>query len=177
MGLDFTQVYADQLGAAIQHAIRAHTYHAKTPSNAARLWDKQTPYVIHPIWCSMTLLTETKLTAEVRYLGGIALLWHDILEDTDLSLPSGTQTLIQQLVQEMTFASLDDEFEALWTRSSLAKLLKLYDKTSQFLDGVWLTKTRRKQLVQHTCKLEMFVLAEYGELNIVKLSRVLREPS
>lgn len=171
-----TQAYADQLGGAIAHAIQAHTHFPNTPRDAVRLWDQQTPYVIHPIWCAMTLLTETKLTADIRYPGAIVLLWHDTLEDTQLPLPEHTQPLVRQLVQEMTFMSLDEEFERLWERSNTTKLLKLYDKVSQFLDGIWLKDERWNQLVQHTRRLEQFVVSTYGELNIVKLSRTLCQP-
>ena len=171
MNLSTTQTYAEQLGEAITFAIQTHTFFANTPRDAARLWDHQTPYVIHPIWCAMTLLTETKLPQEIRYPGAIVLLWHDILEDTQRPLPPHTQPIIQNLVQEMTFASLDEEFEQLWQRSDTTKLLKLYDKVSQFLDGIWLADARWNQLVRHTRQLEQFVVTTYGELNIVRLSR------
>jgi hypothetical protein len=171
MALTFTQTYADQLDAAIHHAIQAHTYFPNTPRDAIRLWDKQTPYVIHPIWCAMTLLSETELSDDIRFPGAIALLWHDILEDTQLPLPDDAQPIIQQLVHEMTFTSLDEELEGLWERSATTKLLKLYDKASQFLDSKWMKQVRLKQLVDHTRRLEQFVLATYGELNIVKISR------
>jgi hypothetical protein len=176
MNLTFTRAYADQLGAAIQHAMEAHTYFPNRPRDAVRLWDRQTPYVIHPIWCAMTLLSETSLADDIRYPGALALLWHDILEDTQLPLPDNTQPVVQQLVHEMTFTSLDEEFDRLWERSDTAKLLKLYDKTSQFLDGGWLADARWNQLVQHTRRLEDFVSAVYGELNIVSISRAICQP-
>jgi hypothetical protein len=80
MSLSPPHAYADQLAAAIQHAIQAHTYFPNTPRDAIRLWDRQTPYVVHPIWCAMTLLTETNLTEDIRYPSAIALLWHDTLK-------------------------------------------------------------------------------------------------
>jgi hypothetical protein len=49
MNLSTTTTYAAQLNAAISHAIQAHTYFPNTPRDAVRLWDQQTPYVIHPI--------------------------------------------------------------------------------------------------------------------------------
>ena len=176
LDLTITQAYADQLGAAIAHAIQAHTHFPNTPRDAVRLWDNRTPYVIHPIWCAMTLLTETRLPETIRYPGALVLLWHDTLEDTQLPLPADTSPLVQQLVGEMTFASLDEEFIQLWARSDTTKLLKLYDKVSQFLDGIWLTDARWHQLVQHTRRLEALVEATYGELNIIKLSRTLCQP-
>lgn len=176
MNLAATQAYADQLGAAIGHAIQAHSHFPNTPRDAVRLWDQQTPYVIHPIWCAMTLLTETTLPVEIRYPGALALLWHDTLEATQLPLPDHTEPTVRQLVEEMTFTSLDEEFERLWERSDTTKLLKLYDKVSQFFDGIWIKDERWNQLVQHTRRLESFVSEEFGELNIVKLSRTLCRP-
>lgn len=171
-----TQDYADQLGAAIQHAIRAHTYFPKTPRDAVRLWDHQTPYVVHPIWCAMTLLTETSLPEQIRYPGAIALLWHDTLEDTDLPLPEQTQPLVRMLVEEMTFVNLDQEFELVWQRSETTRLLKLYDKVSQLLDGIWIKDARWNQIIAHTQKLEQFVVTTYGQLNIVKIARSVCHP-
>ena len=171
-----THAYVDQLSAAIQHAIRAHTYFPNTPRDAVRRWDGKTPYVIHPIWCAMTLLTETMLDETIRYSGAIVLLYHDTLEDTQLPLPTDTLPNIRRLVEEMSFASLDEEFQLLWQRSDTAKLLKLYDKVSQFFDGIWLSDSRWNQLVRHTRKLKHFAAATYGELNIVKISRAVCQP-
>jgi (p)ppGpp synthase/HD superfamily hydrolase len=171
-----TQAYADQLGAAIQHAIRAHTHFPNTPRDAVRLWDRRTPYVIHPIWCATTLLTETRLPEAIRFPGALALLWHDTLEDTRLPLPAEAEPAVRQLVEEMTFASLDEELERLWERSATAQLLKLYDKTSQFLDGTWLPDRRWNQLVAHTRRLEQSAVAAYGELNIVRIARAVCRP-
>lgn len=168
--------FADQLGAAIDHAINAHSHYPNSPRDSVRLWDQRTPYVIHPIWCAMTLLTETALPESIRYPGALALLWHDTLEDTQLPLPDNTAPLVRDLVHEMTFASLDEEFELLWSRSDTTKLLKLYDKVSQFLDGIWIKDVRWNQLVQHTRRLERFAADHYGDLNIVKLARTLCQP-
>ncbi|MEZ4616347.1 MAG: hypothetical protein R2867_12710 [Caldilineaceae bacterium] len=87
MARSVTQTYADQLGAAIAHAIEAHTHFPNTPRDAVRIWDQRTPYVIHPIWCAMTLLTETALPETIRYPGAIALLWHDTLKTRNYSSP------------------------------------------------------------------------------------------
>lgn len=167
---------ADQLAAALEHTTQAHSHFPRTPRDAVRLWDGRTPYAIHPIWCAMTLLTETRLPEELRYHGYLALLWHDTLEDTTLPLPNDIDPVVRQLVEEMTFASLDDEFAHVWARSDTTKLLKLYDKVSQFLDGIWLSDARWNQLLEHTRKLQTFVEATYGELNIVKIACVVCQP-
>lgn len=167
---------ADELAMALQHTVQAHSHFAKTPRDIVRLWDQRTPYAIHPIWCAMTLLTETRLPEQLRHDGYLALLWHDTLEDTTLALPENVVQNVRTLVEEMTFASLDDEFVQLWERSNTAKLLKLYDKVSQFLDGIWLSDTRWDQLLDHTAKLQAFVEATYGELNITKIARAVCQP-
>jgi hypothetical protein len=168
--------FADELDASIHHAILAHTHHPKTPDDAIRFWDRTTPYAIHPIWCAVMLLTETTLPAEIRYHGYQALLWHDTLEDTTLPLPPDTPEPVCALVHEMTFANFAEEQEKLWERSDTAKLLKLYDKVSILFDAVWMSDRKWNRLVAHAQRLLQFVEATYGELNIVKIARVICQP-
>jgi hypothetical protein len=176
MDITASRELADQLEIAIAHAIKAHSHYPNAPRDAVRLWDSYTPYVIHPIWCAMTLLTETRLPQDIRIAGAFALLWHDILEDTHLSLPENTTDRVTQLVKEMTFSGFDEEMVVLWERSDTTKLLKLYDKVSQFLDGTWLSDRRWAQLLAHTQKLQAFVEQTYGELNIVRIARAVCLP-
>ena len=170
------QELADEMAAAIQHSIAAHSHFPIAPSNAIRYWDGRTPYAIHPIWCAMTLLSETALPDGLRHEGYLALLWHDILEDTTLGLPDDCPPNVRRLVEEMTFAGLDDEIARLWERSDTARLLKLYDKVSQFFDGTWLTDERWGRLLEHTLRLQEFVERTYGELNIVRIARAVCRP-
>ncbi len=155
---------------AINHAIAAHIENPKSPEDAIRFWDKKTPYVIHPIWCGMTLLTETKLPEDIRLPGYQALIWHDVFEDTNLSLPDGTDAVVARLVGEMTFASFKEEQELIDSKEDLIKLLKLYDKTSILLDATWMKDEKWNNLVDYTLKLRQFVLDTYGDLNIVKIA-------
>ena len=155
---------------AINHAIAAHIENPKSPEDAIRFWDKKTPYVIHPIWCGITLLTETKLPEEIRLPGYQALIWHDVLEDTNLPLPDGTDAEVARLVGEMTFASFKEEQELIDGKESLVKLLKLYDKTSILLDATWMKDEKWNNLVDYTLKLCQFVMDTYGNLNIVKIA-------
>ena len=167
---------ADEMAAAIAHAIQAHSHFPITPRHAIRYWDGRTPFAIHPIWCAMTLLGETRLPDAVRHEGYLTLLWHDILEDSTLGLPAGCPPRIRGLVEEMTFDGLDDEFVRLWERGDMVKLLKLYDKVSQFFDGTWLTDQRWNRLLEHTLRLQAFVESTYGELNIVRIARAVCRP-
>jgi hypothetical protein len=167
------ETFADEIAAAIQYSILAHSKFSNTPREACRFWDGVTPYAIHPIWCAATLLTETTLPEAIRYPGYLALLWHDILEDTQLGLPPDVRPEVQILVEEMTFVNFEDELVRLWERSDTTKLLKLYDKTSILLDAAWMSNERWNLVVAHTQKLLAFVLPNYGELNIVRMARAI----
>ena len=78
---------ADEMKETIRFAIDAHADHARTDDDRVRFWDMKTPYAVHPVWCAMTLLTETSLPELVRRTGYKALLLHDVLEDTTSGLP------------------------------------------------------------------------------------------
>ncbi len=171
-----TLALSNELREALNFAIDAHTNHTKKPKGTIRYWDKTTPYVIHPIWCAMTILTETTLDEDTRRTGSLALLWHDILEDTNLTLPENAPGKVRALVEELTFQSFEQEMQTIWNRSDTAKLLKLYDKTSNLLDGTWMDPSKWNAYVEYTLKLADFAAKEYGELNIVRLARVIGQP-
>jgi hypothetical protein len=161
----------DDLQENLGYTCRAH-------HGATRRWDQTTPYAIHPLWCAMTLLSETTLPESLRDVGYQALLWHDILEDTQAGLPSDSSDTVKQLVQEMTFESFSDEMQHIWERSDTARLLKLYDKVSNLLDGTWMQNEQWNQYVTYTLKLLENVenisrKYRYGSLNIVKIARVI----
>tara|TARA_B100001123_G_C14587023_1_gene740430 strand:+ start:8 stop:586 length:579 start_codon:yes stop_codon:yes gene_type:complete len=167
---------ARQMAAGIHHAIKAHTDYPKEPGNTVRYQDHLTPYFVHPIWCGMTLLTETSLDLALRVRGYQALLWHDVLEDTNLSLPTDTTPEVSRLVDEMTYGSFREEREQIWEKSDEAKLLKAYDKVSNLLDGDWMTSKKWNTHVAHTDRLLSFVSERYGELNIVRMGRAVCRP-
>ncbi len=168
--------FAEELLTSISHTIIAHSKYPKTSEDAIRYWDNITPYAIHPIWCAITLLTETELPEKIRYDGYLALLWHDTLEDTNLSLPENTKIDVQQLVQEMSFESFKEERERIASCSDTIKLLKLYDKVSILLDAIWMSDTKWNQLVEYASELCDFVYRRYGELNIVKIAKAVCKP-
>lgn len=156
----------------ISYAIESHRDHATKSSKTVRKWDGRTPYGIHPTWCATTLLTETTLPEELRIMGAEALLFHDVLEDTTAELPHLTSHRVRDLVDEMTFDNSDEEMERVWSRSQECKLLKLYDKVSNLLDGVWMTPEKRAKYVAYTLRLAEEVERDFGpQLNILKIAR------
>lgn len=165
-----TKEFADNILNSIQFTIDAHIHNPNTQSDAVRYWDKKTPYVIHPIWCAMTLLTETTLDESIRFDGFEALLWHDVLEDTQLELPESTSDRIKKYISDMTFKSFSDEINDIWKRDNIIRLFKLYDKTSNLLDGTWMSDFKWNRYVDFTMRLNDDVLSNYGELNISKIA-------
>jgi len=168
-----THAWSQALVHAIGHANMAHSEFGNSPDDAVRFHDRMTPYVVHPIWCAASLLQEPAISIHLREVGSLALLWHDTLEDTTMPLPPGTTAEISQLVEGMSFASFDEERTELWARSKEIKLLKLYDKVSNLLDGVWMKPEKWNIYVEHTLRLAIEVESNFGQLGIVKIARAI----
>ena len=164
---------AKQIVESITYSFSAHAERPTKASKAVRKWDGVTPYGVHPAWCAMTLLQEPALPEEVRERGYQALLFHDLLEDTTADLPEGIASEIRELVEGMTFASSDEEMVKVWERTSEVRLLKLYDKVSNRLDGVWMTPEKLERYRAYTRRLADDVEANFGSLNIVRIARAL----
>ncbi len=163
---------AKKLEATISYVLWAHSMQATTARKSVRKWDGKTPYGIHPIWCAMTILSETSLPEELRMCGAEALLLHDLLEDTEALLPHGTSDRVKGLVEGMTFRSSSEEMERVWSRGSEVLLLKLYDKVSNLLDGSWMSTDKRATYRAYVERLCDEVSPVYGkELNIVKIAK------
>lgn len=173
-------VSAFTLARHIRRVLVSHDRAAKKPGKRFRGWGKavkepKTPYGIHPIWASMTILHERALPPEVRRDGARALLYHDILEDTTAPLPEGLPENVRELVKGMTFEDFQKEEILIWDRSPEVRLLSLYEKTSNWLDGEWLYPERRAIHREHLAKLADDIEKNYGRLNIVLIARALIE--
>ena len=157
----------------IKFVINAHTNKVKEEASAVRMWDGKTPYYVHPIWCASTILHETSLPEDLRISGSQALLYHDVLEDTYASLPPDLSEKVKGFIYSMTFKTSEDEWKNLWQKDKEIRLLKIYDKTSNILDGSWMTPDRKNQHLDHLAKLIRDVKSNYGELNIVRIAKTL----
>lgn len=170
---DLTKAWSEDIIKAIQHAHTAHAQHGNTPDDSVRFHDHITPYIVHPIWCAASLLQEPLLPLALRQTGSIALLWHDTLEDTSLPLPDDTSLEVSLLVKGMSFTSFVEELTEIWNRPIEIKLLKLYDKVSNLLDGIWMKPEKWNIYVEHTLRLADEVELQFGELGIVKIARAI----
>lgn len=147
--------------------------HSNKSGNRTRKWDMKTPYYVHPIWCAAMILHETSLPGDIRKDGSQALLYHDVLEDTTAGLAPWLSGRVRSLTMGMTFDSSEDEWENLWKRDKEVRLLKVYDKTSNLLDGIWMTPERREKHVTHLRRLVEDVEGNYGGLNILNVAKTL----
>ena len=157
----------------LNYIIEAHGRFALNVDKTVRYWDKKTPYSIHPIWCAMTILHETSLPEELRRDGFQALLYHDVLEDSQLKLPDWLSERVQTLVEDMTFESSQQEMIEIWNKPDDVRLVKLYDKTSNLMDGRWMNEEKRKRYTEYTSRLCDDVEKNYGELNITRIARAI----
>lgn len=166
-----TNLVAQMIVNSVSFAKHAHIDLPFTPNDAIRFHDRTTPYIVHPIWCAMTIMTETTLSESLRLSGCQALMWHDVLEDTHAELPIDASREVCQLIQDMSFANFADERAGIWHRSKEVRLLKLYDKTSNLLDASHYTVEKWNTYVDFTRSLITDVENNYGQLNIIKIAK------
>lgn len=160
----------------IDFVIEAHSH--KRSEEQVRRWDGETPYSVHPIWCAMTILHETQLPDEIRNDGAVALAFHDVDEDTVAGIPSWVGDNSRQYIKGMTFTSAVGSTEIekgeIWNRPPVIRLLKLYDKVSNLLDGSWMPdKKWNDQYVPYVLKLANDAERNFGNLDIVKIARAI----
>lgn len=151
--------------------LEAHDKQATKPHKRIRFIDGKTPYGVHPLWCAFTILAEELLPEETRVLGFLVLSGHDILEDTTARLPKRYTTRAKKFIHEMTFAGIRQEMDTVWERDPLTRLFKLYDKTSNLMDGSWMLPDRHAKYAAYTMGLVLDVERNFGPLNIVAIAR------
>lgn len=114
-------------------------------TKTARNFDERTQSAHHSILALELVTVESDVPAELRWLAGRALLWHDVLEDSTAGLPVGMPERVVELVQDMTFpgGSKQERIE-IWGKAPIVRWLKLYDKAANLSDGArrggWMEK-------------------------------------
>lgn len=155
----------------VQFSLDAHHRAAKTPENRFRRFDGRTPFAVHPLWCATMIMQEPLLPAPIRSRGWKALLLHDVQEDTDAVFPRLVTDEVRADIADMLFASREAEMREIWARSRLTRLLKVYDKTCNYLA---LLGGRNREYDAYVLRLLGQVVAEWGDqLNVVRMAYVL----
>src|SRR5690242_21727000 len=123
-------MFAKTLIDLINYSLRSHLERALVPAQALRHSDGRTPYGVHPVWSAITLLQETEVPEDVRYDGAVALLFHDLAEDTDAPYPDELSVRARAWAEDMTYSSTQEENDLIWSKSAPVKLLTLIEKTN-----------------------------------------------
>jgi (p)ppGpp synthase/HD superfamily hydrolase len=129
------------------------------------------PFVVHPMWCALTILNDQRIPFEERKLGYQVLLLHDVLEDTSLEIPADVDREVLRYVKEMTHDSWEEE-KNLAGKSPFIKLLKLCDKIASMYDETVRDNPKhRKEWKALTQKLLEDVESHYGDIRLVLLAK------
>lgn len=75
----------------------------------------------------------------------------------------------------MTFASgrTLEEQQVIWGKDKVIRLLKLYDKSNNFMNSSWMNAERKQRHRGYITELARDVKSNYGDLNIVKIAKAL----
>lgn len=139
--------------------------------------DGKVPFIVHPMWCALTLLNDQRIPFEERELGYQVLLLHDILEDTSLEIPDYIDPKVLEYVKEMTHNTWEEE-QNIDSKSPFIKLLKLCDKIASMYDETVRDEpVRRKEWKALTQKLLNDVKNHYGETRLVTLAKAILNDS
>lgn len=158
----------------VRYVAEAHQEKVLPTAKAFRVFPsgEKNPYFTHSLWCSTMILLETQLPESLRENGAIALLFHDVLEDTSSPLPESLSPESVSLINDMTYKDFKEEVGGVLKKDSEVKLLKLYDKVATLYDGC-LRSFRYPEWLDFTEKLIVDVEENYGQLNIVILGKEL----
>ena len=146
-------------------------YQDSNTSGQAYRQDGQVPYANHAIWAASTILLDTRLPKDVRELGYVVLLYHDVIEDTSDSLPTWISDEARRCVHEMTFQNFRASIPLLPAKEPKVKLFILVDKLSTLIEEHIPDETDKRKLWKNT----VLYLAEevekhFGKTRIVAMA-------
>ncbi len=162
------------LEGCIHYAIRAHGSLAKEGC-AVRKFDGKTPAVTHLLDCWTEILNEPRLSEGDRAAGSLALLFHDVIQDTTVPPPDFLSPRVLQLVQDMTYkGGTEEEMVHIWEKEPFVILLKLYVKYSNWKTMGWATEAKKTSYRDYIQRLIDAVVLVYGpDLNVVRAAQAL----
>jgi len=162
--------HANEMVTAFLFAWEAHTKHPRTPEKAVRKWDGKTPFIVHPAWCALTILHETTLPEELRWNGALALLYHDVPEDTTAELPPTTLPRVRELVAGLTFTNTEEKHDEIWKRGKEIVLLEAYDAVANLMDIKGLSEEKQDKHIDFVAVLLDYITRDWGnKLNIIQI--------
>jgi hypothetical protein len=118
-------------------------------------------------------------TSDIRYFGAFALLFHDVIEDTNFDNLTIIPPESLELVSKMTVPESGAKRGFEWERQNWKswpdeiKLLKLYDKTHNYMDGAWMEPRKAKSYREFIAILCKHVDNRFPNLNVTKIALAL----
>lgn len=146
----------------LYYVMIAHMEYPRKPENRFRKCTGL-PYYVHPLECAAMMLAETNRTiAEFQYDAALALVYHDVLEDTFRLLP---QWLSERVVEWVNYLTLPEggfskTFNDIWGKPQEVRLLRLCDSTNNLRDMDCFSPEK-----QYEKKEQVLLLAEDAEQN------------
>lgn len=155
----------------------AYTAHQKYNKKDSTRQRGGVPFVVHPIWCALTILNDQKIPFEEREIGYQVLMLHDVLEDTNFDISKeNISSEVLNYVKEMTFESWGEEKVEVLQKTPFVKMLKLCDKISSMYDecvGI----RKRGEWKELTEKLLVDVERYYGRIRLVTIAEAILNES
>lgn len=136
--------------------------------------DGKVPYFVHPLWCATMLVTDTRIPYKERELGFKTLILHDVLEDTDLTLPDWVEPEVVELIKQMTFKSSDSALDLVSSEPINIKLLHLADGLSSMYEEHVSEKRRSKWKTILATNL-VDIESHYGNIRLVQIAKAILE--
>lgn len=165
-------ITSEQFKKLIDFAYNAYQKHNVTSQEYRQ--DGKVPYIMHPLWCATLLLNDQLIPFKKRKLGFQVLLLHDVIEDTDLSMPDWISREVRNYVQEMTFSTWEEAKREKPKKSIFMKLLFLYDALSSMYE-FHVSKKKQKEWKKLTNDLLEEVENHYGNIRIVQIAKPILE--
>ncbi len=128
-------------------------------------------YSQHLVWIG-ELFSEPTIEIKSKELWSQALLLYGLTKETGKDLPHYTSKGVKDLLEEMTFNSLEEEVAQISEICSSAKLLKLYIHVASLKSNLPKNNQEWNTICDIVYYLDNSVCVDFGELNIIKIARI-----
>lgn len=161
----------------LYYVMVAHMGHPRKPENRFRKCTGE-PYHVHPFACAAMILSEmSDDIAELQHDGALALLYHDVLEDTHKPLPRWLSERTAEWVYHLTLPEegFAKTFDALWEKPKEVRLLRLYDSANNLTDMHCFPLEKQREKSWQVLLLAEDVERNFGALAVIDYARELCE--
>ena len=166
---------APELSVMLDETIMIFHLHSKTPQKATRRFDGATPAGVHSVLLAMLVLHEESLPEELRVKVAVALLGHDMPEDTHLRLEELPFWIKKynalKLVEALTFDESEDKFAKIWELGDEVILAELFDAVGNLLCAKGVKPERMTYRRAMVGKMVVHIGHIWPDLDILKIAK------